>query len=204
MLRSDFALPGATNRHAPDLALEPIHLELRLNLDLDDQSAQGNIVYTTRCRTAGRRSLKLNAVDLSQVTVQSADTHALTWSYDGDIISICWDEAPAIGDERKVQIQWSVHQPRTGLNFSGPSEAQPNRPTCGATDHETERARYWLPCVDHPSVRTRLDMHIRAPSSLTSLANGALVSHRCWSYVLASMFYGCVRCQCCSARRGIC
>jgi len=39
-------------------------------------------------------------------------------------------------------------------------------------DNETERARYWLPCVDHPSVRPTLSFHLRADSRWTILANG--------------------------------
>ena len=42
------------------------------------------------------------------------------------------------------------------------------------TDHETERARYWLPCVDHPSARTTLDIAITAPTGMEILATGAL------------------------------
>lgn len=37
--------------------------------------------------------------------------------------------------------------------------------------------RYWLPCVDHPSIRTPLDFHLTFPASFTHiLANGELVS----------------------------
>jgi aminopeptidase N len=37
------------------------------------------------------------------------------------------------------------------------------------------RARYWLACVDFPTVRTTLAWHITAPERFTSLANGAFI-----------------------------
>ena len=40
----------------------------------------------------------------------------------------------------------------------------------------SSRARYWLPTVDYPTVRTTLTWDITAPQKYTSLANGKLVS----------------------------
>lgn len=38
------------------------------------------------------------------------------------------------------------------------------------------RARYWLPTVDYPTVRTTLTWSITAPKEYISLANGTLKS----------------------------
>ncbi len=42
------------------------------------------------------------------------------------------------------------------------------------SDHETERAQYWVPCLDAPAARTSLDYFITAPEHLTIIANGVL------------------------------
>ncbi|KAI9156060.1 hypothetical protein H9P43_009170 [Blastocladiella emersonii ATCC 22665] len=52
----------------------------------------------------------------------------------------------------------------------------PSNGTYAITDHETERARYWLPCVDFPTVRPRLTFRLTAPADFETVANGALVS----------------------------
>ncbi|MBI4614930.1 MAG: hypothetical protein HY720_15065, partial [Planctomycetes bacterium] len=57
-----------------------------------------------------------------------------------------------------------------------PREAFPGEPWFAATDHETERARFWLPTVDLPCVRSALDFHLTAEARFTILANGTLVS----------------------------
>jgi aminopeptidase N len=40
------------------------------------------------------------------------------------------------------------------------------------------RARYWLPTVDFPTVRTSLKWKITAPEQYTSLANGTLTNEK--------------------------
>lgn len=44
--------------------------------------------------------------------------------------------------------------------------------TSHQSDHETEKARYWLACVDYPTVRTSLAYHITAKKGLVVVANG--------------------------------
>jgi aminopeptidase N len=42
------------------------------------------------------------------------------------------------------------------------------------TDHESERARYWLACIDHPNIRTTFEFNITAAEKYTIVANGLL------------------------------
>ena len=71
-----------------------------------------------------------------------------------------------------MSLAYRVLAPVTGVLFSSPDLAQPDAPTFAVTDHETERARYWLASVDHPSVRPTLDIRLRADPRLTLPANG--------------------------------
>lgn len=65
------------------------------------------------------------------------------------------------------------------------------------TDHETEKARYWLACVDYPVIRTTLDFFITAPTQYQVYANGVQINdqqdkntthyrldYRCPSYLI--------------------
>jgi aminopeptidase N len=99
----------------------------------------------------------------------------LTWHYDGDKISIHWARPFKADEERRVAVTYRVMTPPDGLLFSQPDEGYPDKAWYATTDHETERARYWLPCVDLPSVRTTLEFHLRAEDRFTILANGNLV-----------------------------
>jgi len=158
-----FAAPDAQRSYAPDLALEPKHIEVRLRFDLDQRSAEGSVTTTVRANRAGARSLRLDAIGLEDVAIGGAEGR-----YDGESVHLTWADGFAAGEERKVTVNYAVRSPITGLTFA--------RPDMVVTDHETERARYWLPCVDYPTVRTTFDFHLTAASDLTILANGLLLS----------------------------
>jgi aminopeptidase N len=172
---SDFAQPGADAHYPPNLELQPIHLEIDLHVDLAQEAIAGTVTATVEARTSGPRTLALHAVDFQELDVQDADGRALSSSYDGRKLVVTWSEPFAAAETRRVAIRYRVQRPVTGLFFSLPTAAQPNLPWFAATDHETERARHWLPCVDLPNVRPRLDFKLRAESRFTILANGALI-----------------------------
>lgn len=171
----DFTLPGAQAHYPPDLGLEPVHLDIDLFVDLAQQRAGGTVTLTITARRPQARTLKLHAVDFHHVRVVDADAHPLSFQYDGRELSITWDTAPAVDESRRLAITYGVERPVTGLFFSQPSEAYPKQAWYAATDHETERARHWLPCIDLPNARPRLDFHLRAEQRFTILANGKLI-----------------------------
>ncbi|MFN0058750.1 MAG: M1 family aminopeptidase [Planctomycetota bacterium] len=176
LAREDFALSGAKPSYAPDLALEPVHIEVRLAIDLAAQSVAGSVTTTLRCQRDETRRVRLDAVDLLEVEVRSMDANALEWRYDGDHIDICFAGPVPRGEERRVEVRYRVVRPVSGMVFAWPDDAYPQRSKVMATDHETERARYWLPCIDYPAVRTTFDFYLTAAQDYTALANGVLVS----------------------------
>ncbi len=169
-----FAAPTAEPAYAPDLDFEPIHQELSLAVDAAGRHLRGLLKLTAVARTHDARTLVLDAVDLDVESVEG-ESHDVTWRHDGDRLHVqvrveADAPPPAPGDELVVEIRWTVTAPITGLHFGGDAETG----FWAATDHETERARYWLPCVDHPSVRTTTTLSVAAAESSTTLANGAL------------------------------
>jgi len=154
-----FSAPDAKRSYAPDLSLEPKHIELRLRFDLAKKTATGSVTTTVRANRAGARSLRLDGIGFEDVTVEGAEGR-----YDGEAIHLTWADAFAEGEERKVTVAYTVRSPITGLSFASEDIV--------VTDNETERARYWLPCVDYPTIRTTYDFHLTAASDLTILANG--------------------------------
>ena len=168
-----FALPETPARYAPDLRLEPVHLELLLSVDLNARRLDGEVIHRVRA-TVPHDRIRLDAVDLEIAEVADVGGHPLSWHQDRGGIEVVWEQPFARLEERQLRIRWSVTDPLNGFIFRGPHtpESWPTR--FAITDHETERARHWLPCFDHPSVRTTLDLRIRAEAGATILANGAL------------------------------
>jgi aminopeptidase N len=171
----EFTLPGAAKHYPPDLEIEPIHLDIRLTVDVDAESASGTVTHSVQARRAGPTTLRLHAVGLDIDSIRDVDGHAVTWSYDSKEIVADWAEPFGQDEQRRLAISYRVERPAAGLYFSRPSDAYPHQARYAATDCETERARHWLPCIDLPNARPRLDFHLRARSEFTILANGELL-----------------------------
>ncbi len=172
---ADFFDRSVPPQYPPDLVLEPVHLDIDLFVDVSAEQAVGRVTTTVLANSPYGQSLVLDAVHLEDVAVQDSDGRELEWRYDGQKLTVLWAEPFETGERRQVEVAYKAIKPVDGLVFSQPDDAYPEQAWYAVTDHETERARYWLPCIDLPNVRTTLDFHLRAESRFTILANGALV-----------------------------
>lgn len=168
-----FALPGAEEHYPPDLRLEPIRLELDVSVRIAERELQVAVKTRVRARVGGVRTLAFDGIDFRdlEASLEGGGEHA----YDGRVLTLAWSAPFREGEEREVSLRYRVVEPVTGVFFSAPDAARPDAPTFAVTDHETERARYWLASVDHPSVRPELEIRIHAEARLTALSNGAEV-----------------------------
>lgn len=169
-----FHSAAARTHHAPDRSLEPIYLNIQVELDIEEKKARVSVTHQVRCNTAGARSLVLHGVDFAELEVLGDLTHY----YDGDEIRLTWEKPFERDEVREVTLNYLVQSPKSGLFFSVPAEDfdDTDRPLCAFTDHETERARYWLATVDLATARPSFDITIVADARFTALSNGELVS----------------------------
>ena len=170
-----FTVKGADYHYPPDLRLIPTHMNIKIKVDIERELLSGDVFITSRAQVGNIRELKLNAVNLTILDVQ-CEEYDLHWSYNGEHLQIIWDKSLNKDEMRTVHISYLSEKSIGGLYFMHPKKDNLTEEEWVVTDHETERARYWLPCIDHPSVRTPIDFHITAESSYTILANGALIS----------------------------
>ena len=173
--RQRFRLRATQPQYAPDLRLNPLILKSCASTHCRVRSELPR--HHDRRPSKSRPShIDLGRHGLHIQTVSDPDGHPLKWTYDGKALNVIWEHPIPVGENRRVEVQYRVEEPLTGLVFQRPSPAHPNRVPLATTDHETQRARYWIPCVDHPAVRTPLDMHIRSLDSHEILGTGALIS----------------------------
>ncbi|MCB9601547.1 MAG: hypothetical protein H6720_14585 [Sandaracinus sp.] len=168
----EFASSDAHRHYAPELRLEPVHLDLHLRVDLDARRVDVELVHRLRANDAGVDSIDFHGLDLLELSVEGDGVRS---SYDDAKLSLTFERPFAKGEEREVRLRYHVIEPKSGLLFSGPTKNDPNAARFVASDHETERARHWLCTVDLPAVRPTLRIRITAEASLTALANGKLV-----------------------------
>lgn len=169
-----FASTSAPSHYPADTRLAPVHTVIALRLDIPNLRAHGYVTHTIEAQDSGTLPLKLNAVALDVQHITSPDGE-LAWFAQDDMLHITWQDAWEAGTTRDVKIEYVIEKPASGLFFSSPSKDYPEAATYAATDHETERARHWLPTIDLPNVRATLEFHLTSDITHTILANGSLV-----------------------------
>lgn len=179
---SAFTGDDAKDHYQPDLPLKPCHIDLNLKFDIPARRLDACVTTKLISTRKGARTLRLHAERFDKIESVRCFTEkkpggeeediGSTYSYDGHVIDIVLEgRGVALGANVKCAVTYMVENPVTGLFYS--PEGMGNYVV---SDHETERARYWLPCVDHPSVRCTLKFTIDTVKGLTVLANGELKS----------------------------
>ncbi|KAI8894738.1 hypothetical protein BC833DRAFT_651837 [Globomyces pollinis-pini] len=169
--------------YAPHSLIEPTHIDLELDFDLDKKQVKTICTQTfknnrTESNPSDSNLLKkihLNALNFIDVKVEG---EGVDYWYDGEILQLIWAVPFQPLESRTIKISYSIIEPLGGLYFNLPDQNYPNRAKYVVSDHETERARYWIPCVDFPAVRTTLSFTIHAPENYVAVANGAFVSEK--------------------------
>jgi aminopeptidase N len=146
-------------------------MALALAVDVAKHRIEGTNTIRVRANAEGAASLTLNAIDFESLDLET--DHA-TLVVGDETSTLTWATPFGHGEEREVVLRYAVEAPITGLIGNPFLAEDPERAVFLATDSETERARYWMPCVDHPAVRTTFRYELRAASELVIIAGGSL------------------------------
>jgi aminopeptidase N len=180
-------LPGLlgaeeTYRAAADRPVDIEHIRLDVSVDLERQVLEGTATIDfTPLRTVSR--LRLDAVghEVQEVWLlnsEGADPQELEFDNTGTelVIELARNFSPE--HRLRVRIAYSVTQPRSGLHFFRPSEAEPDVPWMAWTQGEPRHNRYWFPCSDHPNERQTTEIVATVAARFRVLSNGSLVGQR--------------------------
>ena len=142
-------------------------LDYDITLELPDSGAmiRGDVVISAR-RAAGVNALRLDLVHALTVRQVQLDGRELAATRDGDAIVV--PLARATSDSVQVRVRYD------GVVTDGlivRRDARGRWTWFG--DNWPDRARQWLPTVDHPSDKATVSWTVRAPSDRVVVANGA-------------------------------
>ena len=147
-------------------------LDYDITLELPDTGAmlQGDVTVTVR-RAAGVNALRLDLVRRLSVRQVQLDGRDVSMKRDGDALTI--PLAGATGDSVRIRVRYD------GVVLDG---LIVRRDTIGRWtwfgDNWPNRARQWLPTVDHPSDKATVSWTVRAPTGRTVVANGTFLGAR--------------------------
>lgn len=143
--------------------------DLHLELPESGRTIVGRAVLTVR-RTARLDTLVLDLIGM-QVRAVTVDREPVVFSRDVATVGVPLPRGRA--GTFRVEVDYSG-APDDGLIITTDSAGRWN----GFGDNWPNRARHWIPSVDHPSDKATVSWDVVAPSSRTVIANGALVSRR--------------------------
>lgn len=164
---------GAFAGHTYQPGIDVLDYDITLDLPAEGPMLHGDVTVAVR-RAAGVRTLKLDLVHtlaVRQVQVSGHDVHA---AREGDAIVVPLDAVT--GDSVQVRVRYDG-EVRDGLIV----RRDPRGRWTWFGDNWPNRARQWLPTVDHPSDKATVSWTVRAPTGRTVVANGTLLGTRTMS-----------------------
>ena len=158
--------------------IDAIHYVFGITLSDDTDRIEAESVADLRFVQDGVRSLFLDLTSVSQqnegkgMVVESVtmDGRDVAFIHESDRLTLTLSEAPARGERRRFTVRYSGGV-GAGLRIG------PNRHgerTFFSTNWP-DRARQWLPVIDHPSDKTTGEFIVVAPDHYQVVANGLLI-----------------------------
>jgi aminopeptidase N len=163
----------ASDHPIPPRSVAVGHYLLRIAIDLASHSVEGSAELTLHPFGAARRTLELDADELSIKSVVALAGGAgggkpLAHESKGTTLSIDLGREVAPDEELTLKIDYSA-KPRRGLVFVDAPAAM-----CWSQG-ECEMNRAWFPCRDFPDDRATSELFVTVADGLRTVSNGMLV-----------------------------
>jgi aminopeptidase N len=151
----------------PALDAQQYRVRLSVSDASDEITAETEVVIALK--SGGVREVALDFPDLA-VDGVSVDGRAARFSRTGGRLVVALAEAHKAGDTVSVSVKYHG-APTDGLFFKRNKFGD----RTVFADNWPDRARHWLPSIDHPSDKARVEFFINAPARYDVVANGELV-----------------------------
>lgn len=164
-----FAAAASTPRLASEAAVDvrSYVISLVLGADADTIAARTDITVTIEREDVDRLPFDLVGLIVDSTFV---DAEPVAFEHGPNEVTLTLERRRAVGDTLNVAIHYHG-APADGLVFS---RNVYGRPTVFA-DNWPARARFWFPCVDHPSDKATVEFRVDAPAEWSVVANGRLM-----------------------------
>jgi aminopeptidase N len=158
------------------------HMRLDLKVDLPKKTVDARATLSVRSLRK-LSSLSLDAVDFEVTrvgfTTEKNDKEvAAHFTQEGGKLVIDLDPEWPADQAAKLHIDYRIREPRAGLHFFGPTEAEPDVPLTVWSQGESITNRYWIPCLDQPNQKQTTEMVVTVAEGNEVLSNGTLVERK--------------------------
>lgn len=187
----EIAAEDTTDYIEPDvwilLSGEPRHLRPRswnlhhqaaqLSFDFEREAVIGTteMLFTNLRGTSRELILDSKTTEFEAIRISGSEDQ-LSFSQDSAIVTIDLNQDFARDDTLSITIDFTSFPPARGLYFVDSKNQDPTKPTQVWTLGQPEDNSFWLPTIDHPAERTTQEFWLTVPDSMSTLANGFLIS----------------------------
>ena len=165
MSRTIVVIPDSLHPYHP--GIDVTNYRFQITLPETGKEIRGDVTITLRrAVTATQLQLDLRDMQVDAVTIGGTPRN-----FTRDSTTLRIPLRAADGANVRVRVQWHGI-PTDGLIITEPATGTEDRGWRAFGDNWPNRARHWLPTVDHPSDKATVTWDISAPSALTVVANG--------------------------------
>jgi aminopeptidase N len=172
---------GAAALHADtypkNVGVDVLHYAFALELEDKDDRIAGTAAIDVRFARDGETSLRFDLVNRAGATGKgmtvetvSADGAGLAYVHRGDVLTITLPR-PSVRDQRQRVVITYAGEPASGLKIANNRHGD----RTFFSDNWPDRARHWLPTVDHPYDKATAEMIVSAPAHYQVVSNGLLI-----------------------------
>lgn len=172
-MRKSFHVPGSRRHYLPDREYRTDHIKVELTVDPEKRTIAGRCSLMVVPLRRDLSELHFDASEM-QVTKVQLDGLETEFAHDGERLTVA-ASGPLNVISHLVVVEYSA-SPRHGVYFVHPDEKYPDKPVQVWTQCESEAARFWYPCYDHPNDRSQSEMVITVPEGFEVISNGRLIS----------------------------
>jgi aminopeptidase N len=169
--------------------LDRTHVALTFDWKGKTATGEAHITLHPYCYATDSRTLDAKSMRIDSVLVLTGSTkHPLAFTYGQNRLHIRLGHTYTRHDTLDLLVQYKALpyeapsggsdaiQDDRGLYFINTDYAVPNKPAQIWTQGETEANSHWMPTLDKPNQRTRLQISLTVPDSFATLSNGKLIS----------------------------
>jgi aminopeptidase N len=155
---------SAPERYADD-GVDVLHYEIELALPRGDGWIQGHVAIDLRIDgPVTEVDLDFAGLHVDDVTVGGT---AVAWDHNDGLLTVPLGSGVRVGDRERITVAWRG-VPDDGLILGETVHGAPS----AFVDNWPNRARFWLPSVDHPSDKATARFTVHAPAEWEVIANG--------------------------------
>jgi aminopeptidase N len=174
-LLGTFGDRAAADTYPRQPGIDAVHYSFRLSLSDQSDVIEGEASLDVRFREDGVTALGLDLVEVRDgkgMSVNAAEWNGApaVYAHQGDRLTVNLPSPSKTGERGRLAVRYRG-VPASGLRIG------PNRhgERTFFSDNWPNRARHWLPTIDHPSDKATSELIVTAPSHYQVISNGVLV-----------------------------